>query len=115
MFNVKGLTAAMGAMWEVSAQSKEETVIVKDMMKSYVTANPVKSQWHEQFLDGRHEQMGDCVVQDEAILIEQMVALMDVFEENYKQGMRDSNWTPNQVREVLFPALFSILAFCGAL
>jgi hypothetical protein len=96
-------------------QSKEETVMVKDMMKSYVTTNPVKSQWHEQFLDGMHKQMGDCVVQDEAISIEQMVALMDVFEEDHKQAMRDINRPPNQVREVLFPALFFILAFCGAL
>jgi hypothetical protein len=111
----KGLTAAMGAMWEVSVQSKEETVMVKDMMKSYVTANPVKSQWYERFLDGMHKRMGDCVVQDEAISIEQMVALMDVFEEDYKRVMRDINRTPNQVREVLFPALFSMLAFCGAL
>jgi hypothetical protein len=76
-------------------QSKEETVMAKDVMKSCLTANPVKLQWHERFLDGMHKQMGDCVVQDEGVSIEQMVALMNVFEEDYKRVMRDINRTPN--------------------
>jgi hypothetical protein len=38
------MTTALGVLWEVSVQSKENTVMVRDMSKSYVTSNPVKSQ-----------------------------------------------------------------------
>jgi hypothetical protein len=110
-----GVTTALGAMWEVSVQSKEESVMVKDMMKSYVTTNPVKSQWYQRFLVGMHKRMGDQTKQDEAISIEQMIALMEKFEQDWAKLIMHQRRTPNQVREVLFPALFSVLAFCGAL
>jgi hypothetical protein len=109
------MTTALGALWEVSIESKGETVMVRDMLKSYVTSNPIKSQWYERFLLGMHKRMGDKVKQDEAISIEQMVALMDVFERDWEKVMKDKHRTDNQVREILFPALFSVLAFCGAL
>jgi hypothetical protein len=110
-----GVTMALGALWEVSVKSKEETVMIKDMMKSYVTTNPVKSQWYERFLAGMHKQMGDQTKQDEAISIEQMIELMNMFEKDWNKLLRNSQRSPNQVRDVLFPALFSVLAFCGAL
>jgi hypothetical protein len=111
----KGLTTALGALWEVSVRSKEETVMVKDKLKSYVTTNPVKSQWYERFLSGMHKRMGDNVKQDEAISIEQMLALMEMFENDWRKLGRDKHKAPGKVREVLFPALFSVLAYCGAL
>jgi hypothetical protein len=111
----KAATAAPGALWEVSIESKGETVMVRDMLKSYVTSNPVKSQWYERFLLGMHKRMGDEVKQDEAISIEQMVVLMDVFERDWEKVMKDKQRAGNQVREALFPALFSVLACCGAL
>jgi hypothetical protein len=89
--------------------------MVRDMLKSCVTNNPVKSQWHERFLLGMHKRMGDKVKQDEAISIDQMVALMGVFERDWENVMKDTRRTSNQVREILFPALFSVLAYCGAL
>jgi hypothetical protein len=112
---VVGVTTALGALWEVSVKSKEETVMIKDMMKSYVTTNPVKSQWYERFLAGMHKRMGDQMKQDEAISIEQMVELMNMFEKDWNKLLRNLQRSPNQVREVLFPALFLVLAFCGAL
>jgi hypothetical protein len=69
-------TVVLGALWEVSAHSKEERVMVQDMTKSHVTSNPVKSQWHERFLKGMHERMGNSVKQDKAKSIEQTLALM---------------------------------------
>jgi hypothetical protein len=59
--------------------------------------------------------MGDSIKQDEAISIEQMVALMEIFEKDWIVVMKNGERTNNQIREVLFPALFSVLAFCGAL
>ena len=61
------------------------------------------------------KRMGDSVKQDEAISIEQMLALMEMFERDYEKVMKDKHRSNDQVREVLFPALFAILAFCGAL
>jgi hypothetical protein len=55
----KVTTEAIGALWEVSVHIKGETVMVRDMLKSYVTCNPVKSQWYERFLKGMHKRMGD--------------------------------------------------------
>jgi hypothetical protein len=78
------VTMALGALWEVSVHSKEETVMVWDMMKSYITCNPVKLQWYKQFIEGMHKRMGDSVKQDEAISIEQMLALMEMFEKDWK-------------------------------
>jgi hypothetical protein len=62
-----------------------------------------------------HKRMGDKVKQDEAISIEQMLGLMKVFEQDWEKLMRNRNPTHNQIREVLFPALSAIMAFCGAL
>jgi hypothetical protein len=87
----KVVTTALGAIWEVSVESKGETVMVRDMMKSYVTNNPVKSQWYERFMLGMHKRMGDKVKQDEAISIEQMLALMDVFERDWEKIMKDKH------------------------
>jgi hypothetical protein len=111
----KVVTTGLAALWEVSVHSKGETVMIKDMSKSYVTSNPVKSQWYERFMSGMHKRMGDSVKQDEAIGIEQMLALMEIFERDWKKVMKDKRRTQDQVREILFPALFSVLAYCGAL
>ena len=44
----KNLCTALGAIWEVSVeskdQSKDQTVIVRDLTKSFVTTSPTKSQ-----------------------------------------------------------------------
>jgi hypothetical protein len=108
-------STALGALWEASVHSKGETVMVREMTKSYVTSNPVKSQWYERFLKGMHKRMGDSVKQDEAISIEQMTALMEVFATDWRKVVGDPRRSHAQVREVLFPALFSVLAYCGAL
>jgi hypothetical protein len=86
-----------------------------DGKAAYVTTtNPVKSQWNERFLDEMYNRVGDCAVQDVALSIKQMVALTELFEEDYKRVMRNKHRTPSQVREVLFPsALFSILVYRG--
>jgi hypothetical protein len=41
----KTVTTALGALWELSAQSKDQTVMIKSMSKSCVTSDLVKSQW----------------------------------------------------------------------
>jgi hypothetical protein len=107
----KNATTALGALWGVSVNSKEESVMVREMLKSYVTSNPVKSQWYEHFLAGMHKRMGNSTQQDEAISIEQMLGLMEVFEEDWQKLMKNHHRTSGQVCDVVFPALFSVLAY----
>jgi hypothetical protein len=44
-----------------------------------------------------------------------MVELMEMFERDWEKVMRKRRRTAGEIREVLFTALFSVLAFCGAL
>jgi hypothetical protein len=62
-----------------------------------------------------HKRMGDSAKQDEAISVEQMTALMEVFERDWRKVVGEPRRSHAQVHEVLFPALFSVLACCGAL
>jgi hypothetical protein len=105
----------LGAVWEVSVESKDQTVIVQDMTKSFLTTSPTKSQWFSRFMQGMHKRMGDVTKQDEAISVELMGALMDEFEKDWIAVTRDGLATDAEISEVLFPALFAVTAFCGAL
>jgi hypothetical protein len=114
----KGVSTAMASLWEVSVQSKEETVsMVLEMKKSCVASNPItKSQWYKRFLNGMHKIIGGSVKQAEVSMsIEQMIALMEEFEEDWNRVMKEKTRRLAQVQEVLFPALFVVISFCGAL
>jgi hypothetical protein len=114
----KNVRTALGAVWEASVESKDQTVIVRDMTKSFVTTNPTKtkSQWFfSRFMEGMHERMGDMRKQDEAISVELMGALMEEFEKDWVRVTSGLEKTDAEAAEVLFPALFLLLAYCGAL
>ena len=53
--------------------------------------------------------------QDEAMSIEQMLALMEMFEDDWQKFVEDKQRTPAQSYKVLLPALFSMMAYFGAL
>lgn len=78
------MRTVLGAVWEVSVESKDQTVIVQDMTKSFLTTSPTKSQWFSRFMQGMHKRMGDVTKQDEAISVELMGALMDEFEKDWR-------------------------------
>jgi hypothetical protein len=111
----KNVRTVLGAVWEVSVESKDQTVIVQDMTKSFLTTSPTKSQWFGRFMQGMHKRMGDVTKQDEAISVELMAALMEEFEKDWIKVNRDGLATDAAIMEVLFPALFAVTAFCGAL
>jgi hypothetical protein len=47
----KNVRTVLGAVWEVSVESKDQTVIVQDMTKSFLTTtSPTKSQWFSRFM-----------------------------------------------------------------
>ena len=111
----KNVRTVLGAVWEVSVESKDQTVIVQDMTKRFLTTSPTKSQWFSRFMQGMHKRMGDVTKQDEAISVELMVALMGEFEKDWIKISQDGVGTDEEISEVLFPALFAVTAFCGAL
>jgi hypothetical protein len=111
----KNVRTVLGAVWEVLVESKDQTVIVQDMTKSFLTTSPTKSQWFTRFMAGMHKRMGDMTKQDEAISVELMVELMEEFEKDWLAVNRDGLAMDGEVAEVLFPALFAVTAFCGAL
>jgi hypothetical protein len=81
----KNVRMVLGAVWEVSIESKDQTAIVQDMMQSFLTTCPTKGQWFTRFMAGMHKRMGAMAKQDEAISVELTVALMEEFE---KTGWR---------------------------
>jgi hypothetical protein len=111
----KNMRTYLGAVWEVSVETKDQTVIVQDTTKDFLTTNPTKSQWFSRFMAGMHKRMGDMMKQDEAISVELMVALMDEFKKDWIAATQDRLATVSELCEVLFPALFAAMAFCGAL
>jgi hypothetical protein len=112
----KSLTTALGALCKVSMHSKEETVtMVKYKLKCYLTTALVRLKWYKQFLNGMHKQMRHNIKQDEALLIEQMLALMEMFEDDWQKLAKYKQRILAGSCEVLFSALFLVVMYCGAL
>jgi hypothetical protein len=111
----KNVWTVLGTVWEVSVESKDQTVIVQDTTKSFLTTSPTKSQWFSRFMQGMHKRMGDLSKQDEAISVELMETLIKEFEKDWMKVTRDGLALDGEIEEVLFPALFAVTAFCGAL
>ena len=105
------MKTAYANMWRASLKGSEGSVISRDTAKLFVTTCPTHGDWSERFSKGMHERMGDKVKQDLGITIEQMHALMERYEHRWIEA---GNSRVLQQRTI-FPALFSILAFCCGL
>jgi hypothetical protein len=106
--------AVFSNMWSASLEGVKDTVAVRDTVKMSQTSCPTFGTWYEKFGLGLHKRMGDVVRQDQAISIEVMLALMDKFEAKWQALERTQVPSP-AVAKVLFPALFSVVAFVIAL
>ena len=74
------------------------SLVVKDASKRRVTSAPVKSQWCKRLALGARKRVGDLAKQDEAaVAIEQMPALMEMFEGDWEKVMKDKRQTHDQV------------------
>lgn len=98
-------------VWRASVNGNLGAVAVRDTAKMTYSSCPTHGEWFERFTRGMHERMGDKVIQDLGITIEQMHALMHRYETRWMEAGLD------RVRQkgTLFPALLSIVAFCCAL
>jgi hypothetical protein len=98
-------------VWRASVHGSVGAVVVRDTTKLFHSTCPTHGEWFERFTKGMHERMGDKVMQDLGMSIELMHELMRRFDTKWEDAGGD------RMREkvVLFPALFSIVAFCCAL
>lgn len=105
------MKSSFANVWKASIRGSEGSVIARDMVKMFHTTCPTHSDWFERFTRGMHERMGDLVKPDLAISIEQMHELMKNYEKRWE--IAGTNVLAQQM--VIFPALFSIIAFCCGL
>lgn len=98
-------------MWRSSIHGNKGAVAVRDTAKLSYSSCPTHGEWFERFTRGMHERLGDKVVQDLGITIDQMKALMDRYDTRWENAEDDRTLQ----KATLFPALFSIVAFCCAL
>lgn len=105
------MKTAYANVWRSSLKGGDGAVISRDTVKLFITTCPTHGDWFERFTKGMHARMGDKVVQDLSITIEQMHALMARYDTRW------SNARGNRALQsgALFPALFSLVSFCCAL
>ena len=98
-------------VWRASINGNIGAVAVRDTAKMTYSSCPTHGEWFERFTRGMHERMGDKVIQDLGITIEQMHALMERYEQRWVEAGND-----RVIQKVtLFPALLAVVAFCCAL
>ncbi len=108
---VRAMRAAFGNYWKATAATQEISVLMRGQTKLTSSTSPTNSIWFEGFMLGFHKRVGDVNRPDKAISIELMVAMMEEFEKQWKRakGSRADE------KAVLFPALFSIVAYTASL
>ena len=105
------MKSAYANMWRASLRGSEGAVLSRNLVKLQQSSCPTHGEWFERCSRGMHERMGDVVRQDLAISIEQMLELMRSF--NLRWDLAEGN--RGDQKQILFPALFSVIAFCCGL
>jgi hypothetical protein len=103
------MRSAISNFWSSSIEGGKHAVVQRDTTKMFETSCPTHGEWFERFMLGMHKRQGDKSYPDLAISIEAMLALMERFDAFWKEARGD--W--KKEGEVLFPALFSVVTFCG--
>jgi hypothetical protein len=111
---VRKFRSGFSNMWEASLEGAEDRLSTKGTVKMVQTTCPTNSPWYDRFSLGMHGRMGDCVKQDMALSVGVMGALMWTFELEW-QELASTMAGPVAVGKVLFPALFSVIAYVVAL
>ena len=102
---------AFSNLWRASTEGAKETAAVNDRAKFKITSSPASSDWFDRFNRGMHKRMGDKTIKDQAISMELMLALMDIFERDLDEAGNDLD----AQAPVLFAAGFVIVGCCASL
>ena len=102
---------AYGNMWHASAHGGLNAVVVRDTAKMFHTSCPTFGDWYERFTLGMHKRMGDLTIQDEAMSVELLLAVLELFERDFGLAGDDLELQA----DVIFPAAFCVVGFCAGL
>lgn len=108
---VRSMRAAYSNYWRASGQQEDVQILMRGQTKLTGSTSPTNTIWFENFMTGFHKRVGDVSQPDKAISIELMCALMRRFEKRWN----DAKGSIAREKEVLFPALFSLIAYTGSL
>jgi hypothetical protein len=103
------MRAAFSNFWQASIEGQSDAIVQRNTTKLFTTTCPTYGPWFERFMLGMHKRQGDQSYPDKAISIEVMMALMARFEAAWEVA----KGREKEEEAVLFPALFSIITFCG--
>jgi hypothetical protein len=103
------MRSAYANFWQASIEGENDAVVQRNTTKLFSTNCPTHGPWFERFMLGMHKRQGDQSYPDQAISIEVMLALMKRFEKAWVLA----KGREKEEEAVLFPALFSIVTFCG--
>lgn len=108
---VRSMRSAAGNYWKASSLLGEVSVLMRGQTKLISSTSPTNSEWYENFMLGYHKRVGDVSKPDRAVSIELMLAIMRRFELQWEAAGDDME----ERRAVIFPALFSVCAYCASL
>jgi hypothetical protein len=103
------MMSAYASFWKASVEGDSDAVVQRNTTKKFSTKCPTHGPWFERFMLGMHKRQGDQSYPDRAISIEVMLALMERFERAWEVAEGQES----EERAVLFPALFSVITYCG--
>jgi hypothetical protein len=103
------MRAAFSNFWQASIEGQRAAIVQRNTTKMFSTTCPTNGRWFERFALGMHKRQGDQSYPDKAISVEVMMALMERFESAWKVAKGQEK----EEGAVLFPALFSVITFCG--
>jgi hypothetical protein len=103
------MRSAYSNFWQASVEGGKHAVVQRNTTKMFMTSCPTNGFWFERFMLGMHKRQGDQSYPDLAISIDVMLALMERFERAWEVAKGQEK----EERAVLFPALFSIITYCG--
>jgi hypothetical protein len=109
--SARKLRSAYSNAWHASVEGKDEMVMVQGGKRLVHSTCPTNARWYERFQIGAHKRMGNVSKPDMAVSIKVMLALMKRFDDDWLEAGLDRD----EQERVLFPALFSVIAFCAAL
>lgn len=89
---------------------EEESIYAADNKKMYATSCPTRSRWFSAFLLGAKKRMGVIRKQDEALTVKQLLALLDIAEQDW-QAATD----PAEKKRLEEVAAFICIGYCASL
>lgn len=108
---VRSMRAAYSNYRRSSGRQEDVSILMRGQTKLTGSTSPTNTIWFENFMMGFHKRVGDVSQPGKAILIELMCAMMKRFEKQWDEIKGDKM----KEKEVLFPALFSLVAYTGSL